>query len=117
MVQGMVELTRLNGNALVINSDLIKFAESSPDTMLTLINGEKIMVRESCAEVVERIVAYRARLLAESLGLNSTIEDGVRGLSIASAATALRAANAETPRTEMELDDEALQRRRRPEER
>ncbi|MGB8260240.1 MAG: flagellar FlbD family protein [Terracidiphilus sp.] len=60
----MIELTRLNGNPLVLNSDLIKTAEASPDTMLTLINGEKMIVRETCAEVVERILAYRARLLA-----------------------------------------------------
>jgi flagellar protein FlbD len=60
----MIELTRLNGNPMVLNSDLIKTAESSPDTMLTLINGEKIIVRESCEEVIERILAYRARLLA-----------------------------------------------------
>jgi flagellar protein FlbD len=60
----MIELTRLNGNRMVLNSDLIKTAEASPDTMLTLINGEKLIVRESCDEVVERIIAYRARLLA-----------------------------------------------------
>jgi uncharacterized protein YlzI (FlbEa/FlbD family) len=48
----------------VLNSDLIKTAEASPDTMLTLINGEKLIVRERCAEVVERVLAYRARLLA-----------------------------------------------------
>jgi|GEM_PF-178196 len=60
----MIELTRLNGNPIVLNSDLIKIAESSPDTMLTLINGEKLIVREECAEVVERVIAYRARLLA-----------------------------------------------------
>lgn len=60
----MIQLTRLNGSAIVFNSDLIKTAEASPDTMLTLINGEKLIVREDCAEVAERIVAYRARLLA-----------------------------------------------------
>ena len=60
----MIELTRLNGNPMVLNSDLIKTAEASPDTMLTLINGEKLIVRESCAEIVERILAWRARLLA-----------------------------------------------------
>ena len=60
----MIELTRLNGNPIVLNSDLIKVAEASPDTMLTLINGEKLIVRESTAEVVERVLAYRARLLA-----------------------------------------------------
>jgi flagellar protein FlbD len=60
----MIELTRLNGNPMVLNSDLIKTAESSPDTMLTLINGEKLIVREELAEVVERVLASRARLLA-----------------------------------------------------
>ncbi len=60
----MIELTRLNGRPMVVNSDLIKTAEASPDTMLTLINGEKLIVREEIAEVVERIVVYRARLLA-----------------------------------------------------
>ena len=60
----MIELTRLNGSPMVLNSDLIKTAEASPDTMLTLINGEKLIVREECAEVVERVLAYRARLMA-----------------------------------------------------
>lgn len=60
----MIELTRLNGNPMVLNSDLIKTAEASPDTMLTLINGEKLIVREECSVVVERVLAYRARLLA-----------------------------------------------------
>jgi flagellar protein FlbD len=60
----MIELTQLNGTPMVLNSDLIKTAEASPDTMLTLINGEKLIVREDMAEVVERVLAYRARLLA-----------------------------------------------------
>jgi flagellar protein FlbD len=60
----MIELTRLNGNPMVLNSDLIKTAEASPDTMLTLINGEKLIVREELGDVVERVLAYRARLLA-----------------------------------------------------
>lgn len=60
----MIELTRLNGSPMVLNSDLIKTAEASPDTMLTLINGEKLIVQEEPAEVVERVLAYRARLLA-----------------------------------------------------
>src|ERR1700749_2140826 len=58
----MIELTRLNGSPLVVNSDLIKTAEAAPDTMLTLITGEKLIVREDCAEVIERGTAYRARL-------------------------------------------------------
>jgi flagellar protein FlbD len=62
----MIHVTRLNGNPLVVNSDLIKYAESSPDTMLTLVNGEKIVVLESCEEVVNRTVAYRARVFGEA---------------------------------------------------
>jgi flagellar protein FlbD len=62
----MVELTRLNGSSLVVNSDLIQSAEAAPDTTLTLTNGEKIVVRESTAEVIDRTVAYRARLMAET---------------------------------------------------
>jgi flagellar protein FlbD len=60
----MIELTRLNGNPMVLNSDLVKTAEASPDTMLTLITGEKLIVRETCAEVLERVMDYRAKLLA-----------------------------------------------------
>lgn len=58
----MIQLTRLNGNPLVVNSDLIKYAEASPDTVLTLVNGEKIVVLETCAEVVRRTAEYRARV-------------------------------------------------------
>jgi flagellar protein FlbD len=60
----MIELTRLNGRSIVLNCDLIKTVEASPDTMLTLINGEKLIIREGISEVVERVLAYRARLLA-----------------------------------------------------
>jgi uncharacterized protein YlzI (FlbEa/FlbD family) len=80
----MIELTRLNGNPLVVNSDLIKTAESSPDTMLTLINGEKLIVREACAEVVERVLAYRARLLSGVARRLPSLGDLQRVVSISS---------------------------------
>jgi flagellar protein FlbD len=60
----MIELTRLNGTPILLNSDLIKTAESSPDTMLTLINGEKLIVRENLHDIMKRILAYRAALLS-----------------------------------------------------
>ncbi len=59
----MIELTRLNGGRLTVNCDLIKHAESAPDTVLTLITGEKLIVLESCDEISERTLAYRARVL------------------------------------------------------
>jgi len=59
----MIELTRLNGNRLIVNCDLIKFAESTPDTTLTLINGEKLIVRETCDQLLALIAAGRAHIL------------------------------------------------------
>ncbi len=80
----MIELTRLNGTPIVLNSDLIKTAEASPDTMLTLINGEKLIVREDCGEVTERVLAYRARLLANVARRMPNLGDLQRVVSIAS---------------------------------
>ncbi len=60
----MIELTRLNGTPIVLNSDLIKTCEASPDTMITLVNGEKLIVRDKLKQVVQRVLEYRARLLA-----------------------------------------------------
>jgi flagellar protein FlbD len=59
----MIQLTRLNTHPLTVNSDLIKFIEQSPDTLITLVNGEKIVVRESVQEVLERIVEFRRCVL------------------------------------------------------
>ena len=59
----MIELTRLNGQKLFVNCDLLKFAEASPDTVLTLLTGDKIVVRESCEEVMARALTFRARIL------------------------------------------------------
>lgn len=55
----MVRLTRLNNQTLIINSDLIKFVEQAPDTLITLINGEKFIVRENTDEVVRLVVEFR----------------------------------------------------------
>jgi flagellar protein FlbD len=60
----MIEVTRLNGNSMILNSDLIKITESSPDTMLTLIHGEKLIVRESPSEISRKVLEYRSMLLA-----------------------------------------------------
>jgi flagellar protein FlbD len=59
----MIWLTRLNSHPLAINSDLIKTVEQAPDTVLTLINGEKIIVRESADDVLSRVIAFRRSVL------------------------------------------------------
>jgi uncharacterized protein YlzI (FlbEa/FlbD family) len=59
----MIQLTRLNKYPLVVNSDLIKFVEQAPDTVITLVSGEKIVVRESAETVLERVVQFRRSVL------------------------------------------------------
>jgi len=58
----MIRLTRLNNRPLVVNSDLIKFIENAPDTVITLVSGEKIVVRETPEEVMTKIFQYRRQL-------------------------------------------------------
>ena len=60
----MIRLTRLNNQPLAVNSDLIKFVEQSHDTVLTLINGDKVVVRENVDEVLDRILQFRHSILA-----------------------------------------------------
>lgn len=61
----MIRLTRLNGRPLVLNSDLIKFLERAPDTVITLTNGEKVIVRESEEEVVQLVREFRRSMMVD----------------------------------------------------
>ncbi|HEY8342564.1 MAG TPA: flagellar FlbD family protein [Calditerricola sp.] len=54
----MILLTRLNGSQFSLNAFLIETVEETPDTVITLVNGKKYIVRESMAEVVERVRAF-----------------------------------------------------------
>lgn len=58
----MVRLTRLNRAPLVLNSDLIEHIDITPDTVITLTNGQIVRVRETAEEVIERIVEFRRRI-------------------------------------------------------
>jgi len=58
----MIHVTRLDGTDLVVNADLIATIERTPDTMLALVTGARLMVRETVEEIVERVVSYRRRL-------------------------------------------------------
>jgi flagellar protein FlbD len=59
----MIHLTRLNNSTVTVNCDLIKFVEQSPDTVITLVSGEKILVQEQVSEIVSAIVEFRRRVL------------------------------------------------------
>ena len=58
----MISLTRLNQQPLVVNADMIVLVESTPDTLLVLNNGDRLHVRETVTEVVERAVRYQQRV-------------------------------------------------------
>jgi flagellar protein FlbD len=60
----MIQLTRLNHAPLVLNSDLIEHMDVTPDTVVTLTTGQKIVVLESAEEIVERIIQFRKSIIA-----------------------------------------------------
>jgi len=54
----MIVVTRLNGQKFVLNAELIRTVESLPDTTITLITGEKMIIKEPMEDVVERAIEY-----------------------------------------------------------
>lgn len=58
----MISVTRLNNQPFVLNADLIRTVEQNPDTVITLVTGEHLIVRESVKEIVARVIEY-GRLL------------------------------------------------------
>lgn len=54
----MIKLTRLNGSELWVNADLIEFLEATPDTVITLTDGKKIVVADPPERVVAAVIAY-----------------------------------------------------------
>ena len=55
----MIKVTRLNGKEFVVNADLIQYVEETPDPILTLVNHEKVVVKEKADEVIRRVIAYQ----------------------------------------------------------
>lgn len=59
----------MNGSEIALNSDLIEFVEATPDTVISLSTGKKVMVHESVGEVLDRIVEFRRRLAGPAADL------------------------------------------------
>jgi flagellar protein FlbD len=57
----MIKLTRLDGQPFILNADLIRYVEQRPDTFVTLVSGERIVVNESMQQVVELAIEYQQR--------------------------------------------------------
>lgn len=58
----MITITRLDKRVVVLNADLIKMVEATPDTIITLINGDTIVVRDSVDDVIRRAVDYQRQI-------------------------------------------------------
>ena len=59
----MIKVTRLNGKEFYINMNLIEFIESTPDTVITMTTGKKVVAMEDIEEVLERIADYKKKIL------------------------------------------------------
>ena len=59
----MIHLTRLNQVPLVVNADLIEHIEMTPDTVIVLTTGQKILVRETPNEIIDKVVCFRRSIL------------------------------------------------------
>ncbi len=54
----MIKVTRINGEVLAVNAEMIQYVEERPDTILTLSTKERLVVKESMDEVIRRIIEY-----------------------------------------------------------
>jgi flagellar protein FlbD len=55
----MLILTKINQAQIAVNPDLIQYMEETPDTVITMTNDEKVVVKESIAEIIEKVVSFR----------------------------------------------------------
>jgi len=63
----MIEVTRLNDSKLIINAELIEKIEESPDTIITLTSGSKIIVKESRQDVRNLVILYKKEILSRNV--------------------------------------------------
>lgn len=61
----MIPVTRLDGSTLIVNDDQIAWIDTHPDTMISMMNGDKLLVRETPDELVERSRQFRRTLAAQ----------------------------------------------------
>ena len=61
----MILVTRLNGSIIYINAELVQQIEPTPDTVITLINNQKLVVKESADVVIHRIIEYRRQVMGD----------------------------------------------------
>ncbi len=73
----MILVHRLRGEPLLLNADLIESVESTPDTMITLVDGRHLVVAETSDEIAERVCEFRAAVLAAAEAARSRLTNVV----------------------------------------
>lgn len=70
----MIIVTRLSGAQFALNPDFLGRIESTPDTVLVMLDGARHLIQESMEEVVEAVTDYRARVVSRALALDESSE-------------------------------------------
>lgn len=63
----MIELTRMNGTTFTVNADLIEMLEETPDTVITLTTGKKLIVKESRQDVRNLVILYKKEIISDRI--------------------------------------------------
>ncbi|MBE5812340.1 MAG: flagellar protein FlbD [Clostridiales bacterium] len=71
----MLEVTRLNGQKIVINCDLIEYIDANPDTTITLTTANKFVVKENLEQVIEKIINYKNKVYSQSIKINQNTKE------------------------------------------
>ncbi len=58
----MILLTKINGHQIVLNADMIEYIEETPDTVITLSNSDKVLVKDRMSEIIDKVIHYRRAL-------------------------------------------------------
>lgn len=59
----MIKITTLDNRVITINVDIIERIEAVPETVITLTNGKKLMVREKMDDIIKKVIQYKAEIL------------------------------------------------------
>lgn len=76
----MIRVTKLNGVEVVVNAGAIETLEATPDTLVRLVNGRRLAVRETVDEVIEKVIAYQREV--HQGPLQARAEDAVQGSAL-----------------------------------
>lgn len=69
----MINVHRINNESIMVNCDLIEWVEETPNTIISMVSGRKLVVAESCSEIRDLVIEYKRKILY----LNQNTSDGI----------------------------------------